>query len=97
MASVQHYKTVIFDILEALHSGVSAEGGDGWGEWISGAFDVNDLLPLVVEFNSQLEFPWEDVKMEEDGSILWQNGQESITIENGVMCKHDFIQMRIEF
>lgn len=64
-----------------MYDEVQSACGDGDGLWFSEYYKVDDLFPLVQEFNSKLKRPWTTLLLDGD-NIDWWNGQESLTITN---------------
>lgn len=73
-------KQRILSFLKLLWESVIAEGGDGDALWRSKHLSIDEILPVLKEFNSTLEFPFE-ISVDEMGEkILWHRGQEYIVI-----------------
>ena len=76
----------IRDILKFLFARMIEEGGDGDCVWYSKHLPKDRVFPVLVNFNSSLEWPMK-VETQEDGSILWWDNQEYIKI---VFSQEDF-------
>lgn len=66
------------DILDLLFRSVIAEGGDGDALWLSKYTTLDELFPIISEYNEKYNIGWElELK---DNSISWGDNQEWITI-----------------
>ncbi len=68
----------ILRILDTMYHECISSGGDGDAFWYSKYYSIEDILPLVQEYNSKLKFPFE-INTEEK-TISWGTDQEWITI-----------------
>jgi hypothetical protein len=69
---------IIRSIVEALYHGCMGANGDGDAHWYTRYFTLDEILPIVEEYNSQLPFPMK-VKVMPD-IIDWGQGEEWISI-----------------
>ena len=88
----------ILKLIDLLYHECISAGGDGDALWYSRFYDVNDILPLVQEYNSKLKFPW---KIElNDNNINWGDNQEWVTITNdeeSYDLSPKWIQMKVKY
>lgn len=73
-------KTHLVKIIDLLYKECISAGGDGDALWYSKYYQINTLLPLVEEYNNDLNYPFEIIMR--DNSIHWGKGQEWIIITN---------------
>ena len=73
-------KEHVLKIIDILYNECISACGDGDALWYSTYYKIEELLPLVQEYNSELSYPF-DI-MTEDKTIYWIRGQESIIITN---------------
>jgi hypothetical protein len=96
--SANNNKEHILKLIDLLYNECLSAGGDGDALWYSRYYDVNDILPLVQEYNSKLKWPW---KIElKDTHINWGDNQEWITITNSEEyydASPFWIQMKIRY
>jgi hypothetical protein len=75
-----HTKEHLMKLIDLIYNEVIDAGGDGDAVWYSRFYDINDILPLIKEYNDKLKFPWEiHIK---DKRIDWGNDQEWAIITN---------------
>lgn len=67
-------------ILDVMYHECISAGGDGDAFWYSQYYTIEQILPLLQEYNSKLDFPFE-IRIEQDNkTINWGAYQEWITI-----------------
>lgn len=73
-------KEIIKKLLDFMHKSVLSEGGDGDAFWYSRYFKLDEIEPIIREFNKENNIKWE-IKMDED-FIMWGENQEWALITN---------------
>lgn len=68
-------------LIQWLWDEVKSSGGDGDAIWYSRYYDVNDIFPLVDEFNREQKYSFEECELVCD-TIYWSDQQEGIIITN---------------
>jgi hypothetical protein len=72
------HKEHILRILDVMHHECTSACGDGDAFWYSKHYSIEEILPLVKEYNSKLAFPFKIEASEK--TINWGDCQEWITI-----------------
>ena len=72
-------KDHIIKIIDILYNQCIFSGGDGDGIWYSRIYSINEILPLVEEYNSKLEFKF-NTDIINNNTIYWWHDQECIVI-----------------
>ena len=73
-------KQHILNLLIWIEQEVLSSGGDGDAAWFSRFYSVNDIAPILVEYNKTRPYPW---KVLIDGDkIHWGENQEWAFITN---------------
>src|ERR1035441_4643591 len=78
--NVNNNKEHILKLIDLLYYECLSAGGDGDALWYSKYYDVNDILPLIKEYNDSKKFPW--TIMTAADTIYWGDNQEWISITN---------------
>jgi len=68
----------VLKIIDILYNDCISAGGDGDALWYLRDYTIDEILPLVEEYNSKLEYPFE-IEIT-DGDIHWGQNQEWIII-----------------
>lgn len=71
----------IYKIIDILYNDCISAGGDGDALWYLKYYTIDDVLPLIKEYNSKLKFPFE-IEYINDNTINWGKDQEWIIITN---------------
>lgn len=96
-------KQRIFKLLECLYDEVMSAGGDGDGLWCSRFYDINDIFPIVEEFNNSQKYPWKITKEDDnDGTYILLTGhiQDYIIITNSeekFLCPPEWQQIVVRY
>lgn len=78
----QDEKKHLLNLIDWLYQGVINSGGDGDAMWYSKVYNVNDILPLIQEYNGNLRYKW-DIRFDKDNNTIeWGEDQEWIIITN---------------
>jgi hypothetical protein len=77
-----HIRDQARTIIDILYQSCIAEGGDGDALWYSPNYSVEDILPLIKEYNDKLKYPWSIDFQKEEETILWGEQQEWVIITN---------------
>ncbi len=77
----EHTRNHLLKLIDFLYYEVGQAGGDGDALWYSRFYKVENIFPLVQEYNNSLKFPWNECILDEDG-INWGQGQEGVLITN---------------
>lgn len=75
-------KPRLMSLIDFLYQECLSSGGDGDAFWYSKHYNIEDILPLIEEYNSKLRFPWEIRHDREKQRIDWGEGQEWVMITN---------------
>lgn len=75
---IDWHKEHVLRILDTMYHECISSGGDGDAFWYSTHYSIEQILPLVKEYNSKLSFPFQIEASEK--TIDWGEGQEGIII-----------------
>jgi hypothetical protein len=70
----------LMKLIDLIYNEVLSAGGDGDALWYSRFYDINDIYPLIKEYNDKTPFPWA-IELK-DKTINWGQGQEWAMITN---------------
>ncbi len=73
-----HTKQHLLKIIDLLYNECKRSGGDGDAIWFIKYYKLEDIIPLVEEYNSKLKFPFTFQKIS-DKTINWGDNQEWVT------------------
>jgi hypothetical protein len=91
-------KEHILNLLKWLEYEVASMGGDGDSVWLTRFHTLDEIQPILEEYNNSLKWRWE-VKREAN-SIFWGEGQEGVQIttdENYFNQLPNWVQAKIRW
>ncbi len=75
-------KPRLMSLIDFLYHECLSSGGDGDAFWYSRFYSVDDIKPLIEEYNSKIRFPWKIYFDKEKQRIDWGKDQEWVIITN---------------
>lgn len=85
-------------VLDLIHTSIVSEGGDGDALWLSKHTPLDDLIPLIEEYNNEHNTGWKIEKS--TNHILWGIDQEWAIITNDEEYfnnQPDYIVLKINY
>jgi hypothetical protein len=79
MNKIKPNKEHILKLIDFLFNEVISSGGDGDALWYSHYYELDDIKPLLEEYNSKHNLNWE-IKHDALDILNWGKDQEWITI-----------------
>lgn len=77
-------KVHLLNLIDWIYKDVISAGGDGDALWYSEYYNVEDIFPLVEEYNNKLKLKWAISLDRKKKLIYWGENQECILISNNI-------------